>query len=82
MDPEDCIQAARYLARTGRVDGTRIVIRGKSAAGLTALSALIGSDTFAAGASYYGVIDIERLTWRRTNSKRATMTRSSDPIRR
>ena len=62
MDPEDCIQAARYLARTGRVDGTRIVIRGKSAAGLTALSALIGSDTFAAGASYYGVIDIERLT--------------------
>lgn len=61
MDTEDCIQAARYLARTGRVDGDRIVIRGKSASGLTALSALLGSDVFAAGASYYGVIDIERL---------------------
>ena len=61
IDTEDCIQAARYLARSGRVDRDRIVIRGKSASGLTALSALMGSDVFAAGTSYYGVTDLERL---------------------
>lgn len=60
-DVEDCIQAARHLARLGDVDEARMVIRGQSASGLTALSALVFHDAFSAGASYYGVGDLEGL---------------------
>ena len=46
-------------ART--VDGSRAVIRGGSAGGFTTLAALAFTDTFAAGASLYGVADLELL---------------------
>lgn len=60
-DVEDCVAAARSLADAGHVDGDRMVIRGGSAGGFTALAALTFTDTFAAGASLYGVADLELL---------------------
>jgi dipeptidyl aminopeptidase/acylaminoacyl peptidase len=60
-DVEDCVAAARYLADTGRVDPDRLVIRGGSAGGYTALCALTFHDRFSAGASLYGVTDLEAL---------------------
>jgi dipeptidyl aminopeptidase/acylaminoacyl peptidase len=61
VDVEDCINAARYLAEQGEVDGQRLAIRGGSAGGYTTLCALVFHDDFAAGASYYGVADCEAL---------------------
>ena len=60
-DVEDCINGARHLANTGRADGARLVIRGSSAGGYTTLAALTFHDDFAAGASYYGISDLETL---------------------
>jgi dipeptidyl aminopeptidase/acylaminoacyl peptidase len=61
VDVEDCINAARYLARQGEVDGRRLAVRGGSAGGYTTLCALVFHDDFAAGASYFGVADCEAL---------------------
>jgi dipeptidyl aminopeptidase/acylaminoacyl peptidase len=60
-DVDDCINAALYLARRGDVDEARMAIRGGSAGGYTTLCALAFHDVFAAGASYFGVADIEAL---------------------
>ena len=43
-DAEDCVDAARHLAATDRVDGARMAVRGASAGGLTALNALAADD--------------------------------------
>lgn len=61
VDVADCVAAAQALAHQGRVDGDRLVIRGGSAGGWTVLAALTGTDVFAAGASYYGVAELERF---------------------
>ena len=61
VDVEDCINAARYLEKRGDVDGKRMAIRGGSAGGYTTLCALVFHSIFAAGASYYGVADLETL---------------------
>jgi dipeptidyl aminopeptidase/acylaminoacyl peptidase len=61
VDVEDCINAARYLHSRGDVDGKRMAIRGGSAGGYTTLCALVFHSVFAAGASYYGVADLETL---------------------
>ena len=61
VDTNDCIDAATYLERRGDIDGTRMAIRGSSAGGFTTLSALVFHDVFSAGASYYGVADLEAL---------------------
>jgi dipeptidyl aminopeptidase/acylaminoacyl peptidase len=61
VDVEDCINAARYLENRGDVDGRRMAIRGGSAGGYTTLCALVFHNVFAAGASYYGVADLETL---------------------
>lgn len=61
VDVEDCIAAARSLAAQGRVDGARLAISGGSAGGYTTLCALTFHDTFAAGASHYGIGDLEAL---------------------
>lgn len=61
MDVEDCIDAARYVADVGQVDGERMAIRGGSAGGFIVLAALAFHDDFAGGASYFGVADLERL---------------------
>lgn len=60
-DVEDCIKGARHLVDTGRADGQRLIIRGSSAGGYTTLAALTFHDDFAAGASYYGISDLETL---------------------
>jgi dipeptidyl aminopeptidase/acylaminoacyl peptidase len=61
VDVDDCVAAARWLADQGLVDGDRMVIRGGSAGGYTTLAALTFRDVFAAGASHYGVADLELL---------------------
>jgi dipeptidyl aminopeptidase/acylaminoacyl peptidase len=61
VDVDDCANGARYLAEQGEVDGDRLVIDGGSAGGYTTLCALIFKDVFRAGASYYGVSDLEAL---------------------
>ena len=45
----------------GKADPARLVIRGGSAGGYTTLAALTFHATFKAGASYYGISDIEVL---------------------
>ncbi|MGH9821924.1 MAG: S9 family peptidase, partial [Blastocatellia bacterium] len=59
VDVEDCINGARYLAERGEADDKRLIIRGGSAGGYTTLAALTFHDVFKAGASYYGISDIE-----------------------
>jgi dipeptidyl aminopeptidase/acylaminoacyl peptidase len=61
VDLDDCVAAAEWLASQGRVDAARLCIRGGSAGGYTTLAALAFRDTFAAGASHYGVADLEAL---------------------
>ncbi len=61
VDVEDCIAAARHLADTHRADPDRLCITGGSAGGFTVLAALCFSDVFGAGASHYGVADLEAL---------------------
>jgi dipeptidyl aminopeptidase/acylaminoacyl peptidase len=60
-DVDDCIHGARYLVESGEVDGNRLIIRGSSAGGYTTLCALTFHDVFKAGASYYGISDLETL---------------------
>jgi dipeptidyl aminopeptidase/acylaminoacyl peptidase len=59
VDLADCINAARYLADRGDVDPDRFLIHGGSAGGYTTICALTFTDVFAAGASYFGIADLE-----------------------
>jgi acetyl esterase/lipase len=62
VDVVDCVNAARYLVERGKADAERLIIRGRSAGGYTTLAALaFHPAVFKAGASYYGVSDIEVL---------------------
>ena len=61
VDVDDCVNAAQYLVEQGRVDGDRLIIKGGSAGGYTTLAALTFRGAFKAGASYYGVGDLEAL---------------------
>jgi dipeptidyl aminopeptidase/acylaminoacyl peptidase len=61
VDVADCIEGANYLVKQGKVDGNQLAISGGSAGGYTTLAALTFHDTFKAGASYYGVSDLEAL---------------------
>ncbi|WP_019499637.1 S9 family peptidase [Pseudanabaena sp. PCC 6802] len=61
VDVDDCANGAKYLADRGLVDGNRLAISGGSAGGYTTLCALTFKDIFKAGASYYGVSDLEAL---------------------
>ncbi|NEN90663.1 MAG: S9 family peptidase [Okeania sp. SIO3H1] len=61
VDVDDCVNGAQYLAKQGLVDGNRMAISGGSAGGYTTLCALTFKDVFKAGASYYGVSDLEAL---------------------
>ena len=61
VDVDDCVNAARYLVEQGLVDEGRLAIDGGSAGGYTTLAALTFRDVFSAGASYYGVSDLETL---------------------
>jgi dipeptidyl aminopeptidase/acylaminoacyl peptidase len=62
VDVVDIINAVRHLCETGRGDTERLIIRGGSAGGYTTLAALtFHPGVFTAGASYYGISDLEVL---------------------
>jgi len=61
VDVDDCANGARFLVKQGEVDPDRLIIRGGSAGGYTTLAALTFRDVFKAGASYYGISDLEIL---------------------
>jgi dipeptidyl aminopeptidase/acylaminoacyl peptidase len=59
VDVDDCVNAARYLVERSLADKKRLIIRGGSAGGYTTLCALTFRDVFKAGASYFGIGDLE-----------------------
>lgn len=61
VDVDDCVNGAKFLAARGEVDGDRLMIDGGSAGGYTTLCALTFRNAFKAGASYFGVSDLEAL---------------------
>ncbi|MGR6965522.1 dipeptidyl-peptidase 5 [Geodermatophilus sp. URMC 61] len=62
VDLDDVVACAQSLADAGRVDRTRMAIRGGSAGGYTTLAALcLRPGVFSAGASHYGVADLAAL---------------------
>ena len=60
-DVQDSQSAIAYLTAENKIDPERCIIRGGSAGGYTVLSALTFTDTFKAGASLYGIGDLETL---------------------
>jgi dipeptidyl aminopeptidase/acylaminoacyl peptidase len=59
---DDVVHAARYRVEQGMADERRLFIRGGSAGGYTTLAALtFRPGVFKAGASYYGISDLEVL---------------------
>ena len=61
VDVEDAVAGAQAMVVAGKADANRLIIRGGSAGGYTTLAALTFHDTFKAGASYYGISDLEVL---------------------
>ncbi len=61
VDVRDAVNAAKHLVAAGKADPARLITRGGSAGGYTTLAALAFHDTFKAGASYYGISDLEVL---------------------
>lgn len=61
VDVDDCCNAASFLAEQHLADPTRMIIKGGSAGGFTTLAALTFRRVFRAGASYFGVSDLEAL---------------------
>jgi dipeptidyl aminopeptidase/acylaminoacyl peptidase len=64
LDVHDCADAAAFLADFGHADSRRTLISGASAGGFTALRALATTDQFVAGASWYGITDIDAFRTR------------------
>ena len=61
-DVDDMVNGALYLVEKGKVDKKRLIIRGGSAGGYTALAALTFRSLFSAGASHYGIGDLMSLS--------------------
>lgn len=61
VDVADCVNGAKHLVIRGDVDQNKLAIDGGSAGGFTTLAALAFSDVFKAGASFFGVTDLEAL---------------------
>jgi dipeptidyl aminopeptidase/acylaminoacyl peptidase len=61
VDVEDAVGGAEAMVAAGKADPERLIIRGGSAGGYTTLAALTFHQTFKAGASYYGISDLEVL---------------------
>jgi dipeptidyl aminopeptidase/acylaminoacyl peptidase len=59
VDVDDCINAARFLVEQGAADGSRVWITGGSAGGFTVLLSLTKRDFYDAGASHFGIGDLE-----------------------
>ena len=61
VDVDDCVNGTNYLVERGLVDGERLTISGGSAGGYTTLASLTFRHVFKAGASHYGISDLEVL---------------------
>jgi dipeptidyl aminopeptidase/acylaminoacyl peptidase len=61
LDIDDCVTGAVSLGDAGRVDRSRLVVRGGSAGGFVVLRAMTTSAVFAAGTSLFGVTDLAGL---------------------
>ena len=61
VDLDDCINSAKHLIERGDADPDRVLIRGGSAGGYTTLASLAFRDFYKAGASYYGLSDLEGI---------------------
>jgi len=59
VDVDDCINCAKFLVDQGKAHPERLIVRGGSAGGYTTLCALAFRDDFKAGASYFGLSDLE-----------------------
>jgi dipeptidyl aminopeptidase/acylaminoacyl peptidase len=57
-DRDDCVNAAKYLAKQNRIDIERVVARGTSAGGYLALVLATYTDLLKAGASTAGISDL------------------------
>jgi dipeptidyl aminopeptidase/acylaminoacyl peptidase len=62
VDVDDHVNGAKYLIDQGLVDPQRTAIRGWSASGYTTLATLAFRDLFRAGASHFGISDLETMT--------------------
>ena len=62
IDVADCVACVRHLVAEGQADPDRVAIRGGSAGGFTTLAALAFTDAFRAGASHYGIGDLNALS--------------------
>jgi len=60
-DVDDVVAAAAHLVKQKLADENRLAIRGASAGGYLTLCALTFHNCFKAGASYYGIGDLEAL---------------------
>ncbi|MDP3718802.1 MAG: prolyl oligopeptidase family serine peptidase [Acidobacteriota bacterium] len=60
-DVADVVGGATAMVAAGKADPGRLIIRGGSAGGYTTLAALTFHQVFKAGASYYGISDLEVL---------------------
>jgi dipeptidyl aminopeptidase/acylaminoacyl peptidase len=61
VDVDDCVNGAKHLVARGEVDAGRLAITGGSAGGYTTLCALTFRKVFKAGASHFGISDLEKL---------------------
>ena len=61
VDVADTVAAARHFVAQGQADESRLIVKGGSAGGYTALCCLAFRDVFAAGASYYGISELAGL---------------------
>jgi dipeptidyl aminopeptidase/acylaminoacyl peptidase len=61
LDVDDCEDAVKFLADEKIIDRDKVAISGGSAGGYTTLCALTFTNSFKAGASYYGVSDVLSL---------------------
>ena len=61
VDVGDCLAGAQHLVDSGDVDPDRLFIHGGSAGGYVVLCAMTFHDVFQAGASLFGIADLEAL---------------------
>jgi dipeptidyl aminopeptidase/acylaminoacyl peptidase len=59
VDVDDCCNGALHLVERGLADPQRLAIRGGSAGGYTTLACLAFKDVFKAGASHFGLSELE-----------------------